>query len=381
MHVLQVSFFVDAARRPPAQLLAAWHALPEIAAAAHGAGVRVTVIQASLVEDTLTQEGITFHFVAPAGDGPLTRAPRFAQLVHALEPDVFHVHGLNFAREVVGLRRLAPCTPILLQDHADRPPRFWRRGRFRLGLDQADAFSFCTREQAAPFVRAGVLGAHAVLFEIPESTSRFTPGPRAAARKATAMYGDPALLWVGHLDTNKDPLCVLEGVALAARELPGLQLWCSFGSAPLLESVQARLAADQDLRSRVHLLGQLPHARIQDFMRAADLFVLGSHREGCNFSVLEALASGLWPVVTDIPSMRALTGQGVVGDLWQRGDPQSLAAALQRAAAGTNDARRAAVRAHFETRLSRAALGQKLAAAYAQLLKPAQPLRRVELPR
>ena len=32
--------------------------------------------------------------------------------------------------------------------------------------------------------------------------------------------GDPALLWVGNLDANKDPLTVLRGVSMAARELP-----------------------------------------------------------------------------------------------------------------------------------------------------------------
>ena len=51
-------------------------------------------------------------------------------------------------------------------------------------------------------------------------------------------------------------------------------------------------------------------------MRAADLFVLGSHREGSGYSLIEALACGLPPIVTDIPSFRSLTGAGVVGALW-----------------------------------------------------------------
>jgi glycosyltransferase involved in cell wall biosynthesis len=310
---------------------------------------------------------VTFHFMAPDAGEPLTRTPRFAALLRELAPDLLHVHGLNFAREVVGLRGLAPSVPILLQDHADRPPRFWRRGRFRLGLEHADAISFCSREQAESFVHAGVLSKHATILEIPESTSRFTPGPRDSARATTGIDGDPAVLWVGHLDDNKDPLCVIDGVALAARDLPGLQLWCCYGVAPLLPLIEERLAADAQLRARVHLLGAVSHARVQELMRAADLFVLGSHREGCNFSVMEALASGLTPVVTDIPSMRSLTGDGAVGQLWRCGDAQSLAAALCRAAADDGQRRRAQARAHFDAHLSRAALGKKLAAGYAGL--------------
>ena len=39
-------------------------------------------------------------------------------------PDIFHVQGLAFARDVLSLSSLAPGVPIILQDHADKPPRF-----------------------------------------------------------------------------------------------------------------------------------------------------------------------------------------------------------------------------------------------------------------
>ena len=59
-------------------------------------------------------------------------------------------------------------------------------------------------------------------------------------------------------------------------------------------------------------------------MRAADLFVLGSHREGGSSALVEAMATGRTPVVTDIPSSRALTGNGAVGELWPCGDSRAL---------------------------------------------------------
>ena len=59
-------------------------------------------------------------------------------------------------------------------------------------------------------------------------------------------------------------------------------------------------------------------------MRAADVFVLGSHREGSGYSLIEALACGLPPVVTDIPSFRSLTAAGAVGALWPCGDARAL---------------------------------------------------------
>jgi glycosyltransferase involved in cell wall biosynthesis len=110
-------------------------------------------------------------------------------------------------------------------------------------------------------------------------------------------------------------------------------------------------------------------------MRAADIFVLGSHREGSGYSLIEALGCGLPPVVTDIPSFRALTGAGAVGSLWPCGDSQALSRALQALAARTGASVRAAVRAHFERELSFAALGTKLVTMYRDVSVRTRPAR------
>jgi glycosyltransferase involved in cell wall biosynthesis len=224
--------------------------------------------------------------------------------------------------------------------------------------------SFCARAQADPFRRAGLFGRHLQVFEIPESTSTFLPGDQAAARAATGLHGDPAVLWVGHLDANKDPLTILEAVRRVSEELPGLRLWFCFGTAPLREVVDWRVAQDAELRERVHLLGRVPHERVELLMRAADLFVLGSQREGSSFSLIEALATGLTPVVTAIPSLCALTGNGAVGQLFPCGDVQGCADALTRAARSLEPGTRQRVRAHFETHLSHRAIGRRFADAY-----------------
>jgi glycosyltransferase involved in cell wall biosynthesis len=170
------------------------------------------------------------------------------------------------------------------------------------------------------------------------------------------------------LDANKDPLTILAGVSAAARRLPNLRLHCCFGDAPLLQAVKDRIAADPQLNGRVSLLGRVPHERIELLMRASDMFVLGSHREGSGYSLIEALACGLPPVVTAIPSFRSLTGGGAVGRLWPCGDHHALCEALHSIARSLGSAMRDTVRAHFNRELSFAALGLKLAAMYEDVL-------------
>jgi glycosyltransferase involved in cell wall biosynthesis len=368
-HVVHIGFFLDPHGRSPAALLSAWSTLVDVAEAASTPGIRVSVIQNCSHIEQLDRNGVQYHFLPfeDASSGDAHRAA-YRALLHSLAPDVFHVHGLDFSRQVLSLAELCAGVPIILQDHASRPPRIWRRASARRGMSAAAGIAFCSLDQARPFAAAGLIGASTKVYEIPESTSRFAPGDRDEARRITGIEGDPAVLWVGHLDANKDPLTVLEGISAAARELQQLRLYCCFASAPLLAAVKGRIAADAILRDKVHLLGRLPHERIELLMRAADIFVLGSHREGSGYSLIEALACGLPPAVTDIPSFRSLTGAGSVASLWPCNDPAALCQALKSIARRGGPEMRATVRAHFERELSFNALGLKLMAMYEDVL-------------
>jgi len=366
LHVAQIGFFNDPCSRAPRELLQSWTTLSDVAQAACRGGLRVSVVQASAHSEHLECNGVHYYF-GPFGHAAATSRQALADLLRELSPDVLHVHGLDFPREVLSLPQLAPEVPIILQDHASGLPRPWRRWLWRRSFRAAAGVAFCAVDQAQPFAHAGLLRAPTRVYEIPESTSHFAPGDSSEARQLTGVEGDPAVLWVGHLDTNKDPLTVLAGVSAAIRGLPRLRFHCCFGAAPLLPQVQQLIASDPGLRERVTLLGRVPHERVEQLMRAADIFVLGSHREGSGYALIEALACGLPPVVTDIPSFRALTGRGAVGALWPCGDVPALAAALHKVAARSGAATRAAVRGHFERELSSAALGAKLAAMYADV--------------
>ncbi|HEV2227703.1 MAG TPA: glycosyltransferase [Steroidobacteraceae bacterium] len=367
LHVVQLGFFNDPARRGPDELLEAWPSLADVAEAATQGQVRVSVVQACARVEVLERAGVRYHFLPfgeASGDhglGPLI------ELLRGLRPHLLHVHGLDFPRQVLALARLVPGAPIILQDHASRPPAFWRRALLRRAFAAAGGVAFCAAEQARPFVAAGILTPRTPIYPIPESTSRFLPGDREAARETSGLAGDPALLWVGHLDANKDPLTILDAVSAAAQALPGMRLHCCFGVAPLRDAVEARIARDPQLRGRVQLWGRVAHLQVEQLMRAADLFVLGSHREGSGYALIEALACGLPPLVTDIPSFRALTGAGAIGHLWPCGDAGALDAALRVAARWDRDRARQTVRAHFERELSFAALGAKLAAMYREV--------------
>jgi glycosyltransferase involved in cell wall biosynthesis len=386
-HVVQVSVFVDPLSRAPEQMLEAWPALHFTAHAAALAGCRVEVVQAAAADAERTRDEVSYHFVAERLPSRLRRrmgrawaplTPRVFDEVVALAPDVVHFHGLSFPRHVGRLTRLLNDVPLLAQDHADRPRPSWRRGVQRRGLAQLAGVVFTARAQADPWVAAGIFAPTLPVLEVIESTSSFTPGKAfdqgdvergvAEARRASGVDGDPCFLWVGHLDDNKDPLTVLDAFAKVIARLPDARLWMCYRGAPLLAQVRARIASDAGLAERVTLLGSRSHAAVEDLLRAADFLVLGSHREGSGYSVLEALASGATPLVTDIPSLRRITGDGAVGALFPPGDAAALAGAMIDWAGRDRAAIRRNAREHFERRLSLEALGRELRTAYDTIL-------------
>jgi glycosyltransferase involved in cell wall biosynthesis len=360
----------------PEAVLARYRTLCGWAGALAEAGAdRVTVVQRFSRDLVLRRGAVDYRFVAERGATPTARwfwGRRMANLLRALQPDVVHVDGMVFPLFVRTLRfRLPPACAIVVQDHGgihEGSPGFgstaWRAFH-RLGLGAADGFLFTARALAAPWVRSGIVGAEQAVHEVPESSTDLHTRPDGE-QASPSLPGRPAILWVGRLDANKDPVTILDGFERVSGRLPEAHLTFVFGADQLAPQVRARAAALPALADRVHLRGALPHAALPPLYRGADLFVLGSHHEGSSFALIEALAFGVTPVVTDIPSFVALTGAGRVGALFPPGDVDALARSLERLGnAADLSARRAGVRAHFDRELSWSAVAQKALASYA----------------
>lgn len=365
MHVIHVGPYADRLRRDPAALLSAWPALHEVPAAVRHGGTRVSVVQAAATDEHVEREGIDYHFVAVRNTHG--GALRIAQAVRRLEPDAVHVHGLRFPLHVFALRRALPRVPIVAQDHADRAPaglRAWMERHLMAGVD---AVVFTSADQARPFLKSGVLPQRVSVIAAPESSSSFMTGDAGAARSAAGIDGDPCVVWVGRLHDVKDPLTALEAFRIALGTLPRARLWCVFTDAPLLDRVQERLRMHPDLAAAVTLLGRVPRSGVEQLLRAADIFLASSRSESTGFALLEALACGAAPVVSDIPAFRTLTGDGEVGALFPVGDARGAARALVDVAHSLPP--RESVRAHFDTHFSAAALGRRLGTAYAGVLE------------
>jgi glycosyltransferase involved in cell wall biosynthesis len=377
LRIAVVNLAFDPSLPDAGALLDAYRTLTGWSRALSGAGALVTVVQRFREDARQVRDGIGYRLVADGKRGmprPWDRHDRLVAVVAGARPEAVHVNGLMFPGALRGLRgALGARTPIVLQDHSGALPRrlpwpagAFARGRWRRAFQEATACTFTARELAVRWHRAG-LPRHLPVFEIPEASTDLAPIDRAAASARTGIDGSPVILWVGRFDANKDPLTVLAAIERALPSLPDARVVAIAGSGPLAAAVRARIAGSPLLTRHLSVVGAVPHHRMHEFYSAADLFVSGSHHEGSGYALIEAMACGVTPCVTDIPAFRALTGS--CGTRWPVGRAAAGARAIVDAARGLDAESRTRVRAHFHTHVGWDVVGARTLAVYRTLVE------------
>jgi glycosyltransferase involved in cell wall biosynthesis len=130
---------------------------------------------------------------------------------------------------------------------------------------------------------------------------------------------------------------VIDACAIASARVPSIRL-LMLGDGSMRGALEER-ARSANLGRRVYFAGQADQSRLPGWYGAADLYVSASHVDGSSVSLMEAMASGLPAVVSDIPGNREWIEPGATGWLFPAGDPEALAAAIVEAALITHGER------------------------------------------
>jgi glycosyltransferase involved in cell wall biosynthesis len=167
-------------------------------------------------------------------------------------------------------------------------------------------------------------------------------GERSALRKALAeRFGWPGhgdarklVLFAGRLHEIKRPLLAVETLAGVRADAHLL-----FAGAGALDAAVGARAAELGLTGRIHLLGDLARDEVARLMRMADCLLLTSRSEGGGPRVVvEALASGLPVVTTDVGEVRRTISDRVNGRIVVPSSAVALAEALDWTLAQPRDA-------------------------------------------
>lgn len=147
--------------------------------------------------------------------------------------------------------------------------------------------------------------------------------------------------------------------------------WTIAGDGDQRAQLERLMASDEPGR-QVIFTGPLPNARVPDLLEKHDVFLLASDSEGLPISLLEAMAHGVVPVVTDLESgIRDVVNTGN-GMLVPVDDVEGYARAMIQLHEHRNElaAKSAAARARVQTEFSVAAMADRWLAAFPTTTAP-----------
>ena len=259
--------------------------------------------------------------------------PRLFKLFREMRPAI--VHSRNLAALETVVPAWAAGVPIRI--HGEH-------GRDMLDLHGANRRYQWVRKLYRPFVthyialsrdlerylctNVGVPAARVEQIYNGVDAQRFRPAETGRGQIEGCPFRDPRF-WlvgtVGRMDPVKDPLNLVRAFIQALQLAPSKR-----------ERMRLVLVGDGALYSEARaLLGQagiadlawLPGERndVPDILRGLDCFVLPSLGEGISNTILEAMATGLPVIATNVGGNGELVEAGTTGELVPAGDPHALA--------------------------------------------------------
>lgn len=329
-------------------------------------------------EDELTNAGIRVWSLNMKRKYPDPRMIwRLARVVHEFGPDIVHaymIHSNLLAR--VSRACAWRHVPLISSARSTNEGGKMRMLAYRVTDRWTSITTSVCQGGVTRYVAIGAVPAGRIVY-MPNGvdTSLFCPDEerRNTMRNALGIAADqPAILAVGRFVEAKNHAGMLRAFARVMEVHPDALLLFA-GQGPLEGSVRV-LAAALHVADSVRFLGI--RNDIPDLMRASDCYLMSSLWEGLPNVLLEAAASGLPAVATEVGGNASVVRDGVSGRIVPPNDDAALAAAVIEILNMSQAARRSwgdAARQSVQTNFSLESVVDRWLDLYTSLMKPTLP--------
>lgn len=248
---------------------------------------------------------------------------RARRVVRSLSPDIVHAHyatSAGLAAYVCGMH------PYIVTAHGSDvvdgvKSIVWRR-ILRTVFRNADCINPVSDELRDQVLGLGISPEKVETFTLGIDTKKFgfrgghMRDPRAPLR----------LICTRRFEEVYNHRTIITALAILARQGIDFRLTL-VGPGPLRECVRAQ-AREQGIERKTIFVGAVSNSRLPELLGRHHVYLSASRSDGASLCLLEAMAAGVYPIVSDISANRLWIRNGFNGLLHKTFEPQSLADCL-----------------------------------------------------
>ena len=307
-------------------------------------------------EGILTRNEVEYHFLK-IKKLQMIFPFRLNRYVNDLDPDVVVIHSLTYPWQVLWLFiQLRRKVKVFAIHHAEKPLRFPKSLIQKITDRFVQGYFFSSTDLGRMWTAKGQIRTPEKVHEIIEVSSFFYPTKQNDALSSLRNN----YLWVGRLDSNKDPVTLVKAFSMFLQDEPNATLKIVYRGGDLRMELDKLLSMKKTLIDRITLTEDVDHDELLHWYNDAAFVISTSYYESSGAAVCEGMACGCVPILTNIPSFRTMTRHGKIGLLFDAGSVNALYHALHKSRTLNFAVERQNVLTQFRDNLSCEAISKKM---------------------
>lgn len=239
------------------------------------------------------------------------------------KPDLVHAH---FVTDSGWIGAWTNFHPFIVTAHGSdilkQPQEFWG---YRLGnsfvIRRADKVIMVAKHMKHALIKLGC--SEEKLYFIPNyADEKFIIPEANLFDKIKNLQSNPTIISA----RNLEPVYNIETLIRAAKHVVNILPNAQFkiiGDGTEYDKLKT-LSTTLNLNNNIKFIGHISHDELVNHMKGAHIYISTALSDGLSVTTLEGLASGTFPILTDIPSNTALFEQGAKGARFPVKDDQLL---------------------------------------------------------
>jgi L-malate glycosyltransferase len=251
------------------------------------------------------------------------------KLIKKIKPDILNCHYITFdgyygvASGFHPLVLTAWGSDILITPKNSIVHRILTR----ISLKKADSIIALSFSMTGEMIKLGASKERIQEILIGVDTNKFKPSESLNIRHNIGILDTvPLIISTRKLEFLYDVGTLVRAIALVAKDIPEIK--CIILSEGNQKENLIKLVESLKVRDNVIFLGKIPHNELPNYLAMSNIYVSTSLSDGASNSLLEAMATGLAPIVSDIPANRVFIEEGKNGFLFPIKNHEILAEKL-----------------------------------------------------